>query len=434
MNPLVCPKCGSDMRAYERNGVTIDQCTGCRGIFLDRGELEKLTDAEAAYYGSRRHPPHRHPHPPATPRTTGTATTGTAVATATTTTRRRRSAASWTTCSTEPGCQTLTAGWAHGRAGSGRGAGSGPARCTGRRGSWTGRGTCPRARRAAAPPDTIFRISSVTKPVVAALAMQLVDDGLLSPGRPRGPAAAGARRPARAADPDSPIDDTVPADRPITVRDVLEFRLGLGMDFTGPFPGTVLGALAERGLPVGPPAPQAAPAPDEWMRIVGSVPLVPPARRAVALQHGRAGARGARRAGGGPPCRSCWPSGCSARWACRTPASTCRPTGSGGSAGSGSGPRCTTSPTGSGRAARFPDAGSGLVSTVDGPARVRGSAARRPTRPPGWRRWSPRGAHDRRGEDWGLGHRRRGRRPPDGGMPGATGGTAGWGRRGGRTR
>ena len=53
MNPLVCPKCGSDMRAYERNGVTIDQCTGCRGIFLDRGELEKLTDAEASYYGSR---------------------------------------------------------------------------------------------------------------------------------------------------------------------------------------------------------------------------------------------------------------------------------------------------------------------------------------------------------------------------------------------
>jgi Zn-finger nucleic acid-binding protein len=49
---LICPKCGSDMRAYERNGVTIDQCTGCRGIFLDRGELERLTDAESAYYGS----------------------------------------------------------------------------------------------------------------------------------------------------------------------------------------------------------------------------------------------------------------------------------------------------------------------------------------------------------------------------------------------
>ena len=75
MNPLVCPKCGSDMRAYERNGVTIDQCTGCRGIFLDRGELEKLTDAEASYYGSRPAArPHRHRRPPrATPRTTATA-------------------------------------------------------------------------------------------------------------------------------------------------------------------------------------------------------------------------------------------------------------------------------------------------------------------------------------------------------------------------
>lgn len=57
MTPLVCPKCGSDMRAYERNGVTIDQCTGCRGIFLDRGELERLTDAEAAFYGSRQAAP-----------------------------------------------------------------------------------------------------------------------------------------------------------------------------------------------------------------------------------------------------------------------------------------------------------------------------------------------------------------------------------------
>jgi Zn-finger nucleic acid-binding protein len=38
------------MRAYERNGVTIDQCTGCRGLFLDRGELERLVDAEGSYY------------------------------------------------------------------------------------------------------------------------------------------------------------------------------------------------------------------------------------------------------------------------------------------------------------------------------------------------------------------------------------------------
>ena len=38
------------MRTYERNGVTVDQCTGCRGVFLDRGELERLVDAESAFY------------------------------------------------------------------------------------------------------------------------------------------------------------------------------------------------------------------------------------------------------------------------------------------------------------------------------------------------------------------------------------------------
>lgn len=44
-----CPKCQGGMRTYERNEVQIDQCTECRGIFLDRGELERLIDAEAAY-------------------------------------------------------------------------------------------------------------------------------------------------------------------------------------------------------------------------------------------------------------------------------------------------------------------------------------------------------------------------------------------------
>ena len=46
---MTCPKCHADMRSYERNGITIDQCTGCRGIFLDRGELEHLLDAEAKF-------------------------------------------------------------------------------------------------------------------------------------------------------------------------------------------------------------------------------------------------------------------------------------------------------------------------------------------------------------------------------------------------
>ena len=49
---LVCPKCQGQMRSYERNGITIDQCQECRGIFLDRGELERMIDAEGAYLQS----------------------------------------------------------------------------------------------------------------------------------------------------------------------------------------------------------------------------------------------------------------------------------------------------------------------------------------------------------------------------------------------
>jgi len=46
---LICPKCQGLMRTYERSGVTLDQCADCRGIFLDRGELEHLVDAEQGW-------------------------------------------------------------------------------------------------------------------------------------------------------------------------------------------------------------------------------------------------------------------------------------------------------------------------------------------------------------------------------------------------
>ena len=49
---LICPKCQGHMRTYERNGVTVDQCIDCRGIFLDRGELERLVDAEQGWQRS----------------------------------------------------------------------------------------------------------------------------------------------------------------------------------------------------------------------------------------------------------------------------------------------------------------------------------------------------------------------------------------------
>jgi uncharacterized protein len=49
---LTCPKCQGAMRQYERSGVNVDQCAECRGIFLDRGELERLMDAETAYHSA----------------------------------------------------------------------------------------------------------------------------------------------------------------------------------------------------------------------------------------------------------------------------------------------------------------------------------------------------------------------------------------------
>ena len=44
---LRCPKCNGTMRTYERNGVHLEQCESCRGIFLDFGELEALAKIEA---------------------------------------------------------------------------------------------------------------------------------------------------------------------------------------------------------------------------------------------------------------------------------------------------------------------------------------------------------------------------------------------------
>ena len=64
MQQMTCPKCHGDMRMYERSGVTVDQCTECRGIFLDRGELEKLFEAEATYNAAPQSAPGAPPQAP----------------------------------------------------------------------------------------------------------------------------------------------------------------------------------------------------------------------------------------------------------------------------------------------------------------------------------------------------------------------------------
>lgn len=58
---LLCPRCVSQMLPVQRFGVTIDQCTGCGGIFLDLGEIEQLTEAERQFYDAQQQP--RQPPP-----------------------------------------------------------------------------------------------------------------------------------------------------------------------------------------------------------------------------------------------------------------------------------------------------------------------------------------------------------------------------------
>jgi CubicO group peptidase (beta-lactamase class C family) len=120
--------------------------------------------------------------------------------------------------------------------------------------------------------DTIFRVASVTKPIVAAAAMILVEECALrldDPVDPWLPELAN-RRVLRTID--SPLDDTVPANRPITLRDLLTFRLGIGAVMVFPPRYPIQQAMAEAGVAPGPTLP--AHAPDELMKRFGSLPLV----------------------------------------------------------------------------------------------------------------------------------------------------------------
>jgi Zn-finger nucleic acid-binding protein len=46
---MICPKCSGKWDTHDRNGVIVEECAGCQGVFLDRGELERLIDAESDY-------------------------------------------------------------------------------------------------------------------------------------------------------------------------------------------------------------------------------------------------------------------------------------------------------------------------------------------------------------------------------------------------
>jgi CubicO group peptidase (beta-lactamase class C family) len=122
--------------------------------------------------------------------------------------------------------------------------------------------------------DTIFRISSMTKPITAAAAMILIEECALRLDEPVNrllPELANRHVLKR---PDADLDDTVPAHRPITVRDLLTFTMGLGIVAAAPGTVPIADALAELELGQGMPSPQTPPAPDEWIRRLGTLPLM----------------------------------------------------------------------------------------------------------------------------------------------------------------
>ncbi len=126
--------------------------------------------------------------------------------------------------------------------------------------------------------DSLFRISSTTKPITAAATMALVDEGLLDLNEPVDrllPELANRQVLRRM---DGPLDDTVPANRPITVRDLLTFTFGFGMVvemFAAPEPWPVVAAANDLQLTTfGPPEPAKAPDPDTWIAALGSLPLL----------------------------------------------------------------------------------------------------------------------------------------------------------------
>ena len=122
--------------------------------------------------------------------------------------------------------------------------------------------------------NTIFRIASMTKPLVAVAAMILVEECRLRLDDPVDellPELAD-RQVLRSID--TEIDDTVPANRPIALRDLLTFTFGAGMIMARPGTYPIQEAVRAAGMSPGPPKPSTFPDPDEYMRRLGSLPLL----------------------------------------------------------------------------------------------------------------------------------------------------------------
>ena len=126
--------------------------------------------------------------------------------------------------------------------------------------------------------DTLFRITSMTKPVLAAVTMMLAEDDVLDLEEPVArflPELAGQQVLVR---PDAPLEATVPPERPVTVEDLLTFTLGFGIlvgpegEIDPPYP--IVQAWRDLDLRLAEPEPRTGLGPDEWIRRFGSLPLI----------------------------------------------------------------------------------------------------------------------------------------------------------------
>ncbi len=123
--------------------------------------------------------------------------------------------------------------------------------------------------------DTIFRIASLTKPITAAAAMMLVDDGKLrlDDAVERWLPELAKRKVLRRIA--APLDDTVPGRRAITLRDLLTFCFGFGSVMAPPGSCPIQQPIRDGHLGGdGPPHPSLTPGTDEWMRRLGELPLM----------------------------------------------------------------------------------------------------------------------------------------------------------------
>jgi len=124
--------------------------------------------------------------------------------------------------------------------------------------------------------DTIFRISSLTKPITAAAVMVLIEECRIALDDPVATYLPELGATTVLREPGGSLDDTEPLARPITVRDLLTYTYGFGLDIPLMMGGAAIFAR-ERELhlgALGPPDPSVPHTPDEWIALLGTLPLM----------------------------------------------------------------------------------------------------------------------------------------------------------------